>query len=193
MPGTDILTGAGAIAASVAVALLRLAWGRPVRAPGIMLLAWLLLAGGCVLGWAAAGAWGTTMVGLAATAIALSILAHAALTTPPGRTPAGDRRAHMLPAAGEPWRLGGRALTFLLTVPLALASALVVAVAARGIATLAGWGEADANVLALLLLPLGWMMLMVMPMMTTTRRMQGLLIAVPAAIGGLVILAGAGA
>jgi hypothetical protein len=193
MPGADILTGAGAIAASVAVALLRLAWGRPSRSPSLTLGAWLLLLGGCALGWAGAGAWGTTVAGLAATAVALVILTHAALTTPPGRTPATDRRAHAVPAAGEPWHLGGRVLTFLLTVPLALASALAVAVAARGIATLAGWREADANVLALLLLPLGWMILMVMLMMTSTRRMQGLLIAVPAAIGGLVILAGAGA
>jgi hypothetical protein len=184
---------AGAIAAMAAIGLLRHAWGLPKRSARHNLVAWLLLCGGTLAGAMAAGAWGIAVVGLAATAAAALLLAQAALTTRAGGRVAPERRVHMLPDQGEPRRIGGRLLTFLLTVPLALASALVLIVAVRGVASAAGASEADANVLALMLLPLSWMVLMTMLLMTGRRRIQALLLVIPAALGGVALLMGIGA
>src|SRR3546814_1274144 len=60
----------------------------------------------------------------------------------------------MLPVKGEPRRIGRRLLTFLVTVPLAMLTSLLAALAARSLAGLGGWAEADGNGLTLLLLPL---------------------------------------
>src|SRR3546814_11082993 len=78
----------------------------------------------------------------------------------------------MLPVKGEPRRIGRRLLTFLVTVPLAMLTSLLAALAARSLAGLGGWAEADGNGLTLLLLPLLWGILAFALLMMPRRRTQ---------------------
>src|SRR3546814_3913590 len=96
------------------------------------------------------------MASLFGMGMAALLLAQAAAASRPGKTRASDRKAHMLPVKGEPRRIGRRLLTFLVTVPLAMLTSLLAALAARSLAGLGGWAEADGNGLTLLLLPLLW-------------------------------------
>jgi hypothetical protein len=98
----------------------------------------------------------------------------------------------MLPAQGEPRRIGRRLLTFLVTVPLAMLVSLLVALAARALAALGGWAEADSNALTLLLLPLLWGILAFALLMMPRRRTQILWLLLPAAASlGLIWIGGA--
>lgn len=79
------------------------------------------------------------------------------------------------------------ATTLLLCVPVALAVALLLALAARVLANAAGWTEADSNVLALFLMPLCWSLLLFALLMTHDRRAQGGLLAALAIIPILIL------
>lgn len=187
MEATALLWG-GAAGAVAAISLLRLAWSRPRRSLPLNAAAWGLLALGLLGGAQAAGAWGLSIVSLAATGCAFLLLGHAALTAPAGKAKASARRAHALPDTGEPLYLGRRFATFLLSVPAALIASLLLALAGRGLAGMAGWREADSNVLALFLTPIVWSVLLVALLMKTERRGQAALLAVPAATGALLLL-----
>lgn len=178
----------GIAAAVVAVLLLRVAWSRPRRSLPLNGAAWGLLFAGLFAGADAHGAWGLSIVSLSAIGCALLLLGHAALTARAGKAKPSERRAHALPDRGEPLRLGRRFGTFLLGVPAALIVSLVVALAARALAGLVGWKEADGNVLALFLTPTIWVTLLFMLLMRTDRRGQAVLLTVPAMAGGLLLL-----
>jgi hypothetical protein len=133
---------------------------------------WLLMLGGAVCGWAAAGAWGTAAAALFPMAGALLLLAIAALTSEPTKLRASNRRAGLLPERGEPIRIAGRLLTFVLVGVLAAALGSGIAVALGALLLLMGMSEANAYALALQLMPLIWAALAFAVMMQPSRRGQ---------------------
>ena len=192
MSGASPLVWAGAAAAVLGVLLLRRGWGLPQRSAAMNGAAWALLLLGAALGIAGNGAWGAAMVSLFGMGMAALFLAQAAAASRPGKTRASDRKAHMLPAKGEPRRIGRRLLTFLVTVPLAMLVSLLAALAARSLARLGGWAEADGNGLTLLLLPLLWGILAFALLMMPRRRTQFAWLLLPAAASlGLIWIGGA--
>lgn len=180
----------GSVLAAAGVAVLRLAWGRPKRSVALNAAGWALLALGLVVGGMANGAWGVAIVSIVATACAFLALTHAGITSKRNGAKASVRRANLLDAAGEPLHLGRRLATFLLTVPLALGVALLVGLAARTLAGLGGWHEANGNVLTLFLMPVVWAVLLFLLLMTPGRRKQALYLLVPAVAGGIILAAG---
>lgn len=178
---------AGGLAGMAAVLGLRAAWSRKHRSAPANAMCWGLLLLALALGWGAARAWGMAVVSLAATGCAFLLLGHAALAAPAGKASASTRRVHMLPEKGESLRLWRRIATFILCVPVALAVALLLALAARALTDSAGWAEADSNVLALFLMPLCWALLLFALLMSQGRRGQARLLAA-LAIGPLFIL-----
>lgn len=181
----------GWLAAIAGVAVLRFSWARRKRSHGLNLGGWTLLLFAAVSGWAAAGAWGVSVEALAALAAAFVFLGWAGWTSPPGAAKASNRRAGMLPEGGAPLALGRRLVTFLVVGVLALFASMGLALGVRLLALLGGVGEADANVLALLLTPLAWSVLAFILLMTGDRRRQfamlalGSLAAVPAFLQGV--------
>lgn len=169
---------AGAI---VAIALLRLSWARPRRSTALNAAGWLVLALSLAAGWSLAGAWGVTTLLLWAMGAAFVALAVAAWTSPPARRQPSSRRAGMLPEAGEPLRLGRRMATFLIVVLAGMVSAVALGLATRWIALLIGASEANANVMALFCVPLGWTISAFLILMTDSRKRQFAIIAVPVA------------
>jgi hypothetical protein len=125
-----------------------------------------------VLGSMAAGAWGIAVASLVAMAAAAVLLGWAASTSPRGRAGASNRRAGMLPEAGEPLHLGRRALTFILVALAALAASIALAISMRAGALGIGWNEADANAAALMAAPLAWGALATVLLMQRSRRTQ---------------------
>lgn len=192
MSGTSPLVWAGAAAAVFGVLLLRRAWGLSRRSAALNGVAWALLLAASITGAAGRGAWGLAIVALFAMGMAAALLARAALGSPPGKTRASDRKAHMLPEHGEPLYLGRRVLTFLVTVPLAFAAALLIALAARAAAGLGGWAAADANVLTLLLVPVIWGLLAFLLLMVRRRTQWAMLVA-PATLSLALIWMGSAA
>lgn len=188
MPDSPLLLWSGAAAAMAAVLLLRLAWSRPRRSVPLNAAGWGLLLLGLLAGAREEGAWGLSVISLVAMGCAFALLAHAALTAPANRAKPSARRAHALPDRGEALRLGRRFGTFALAVPAALCSALLVTLAARSLAGLADWHQADANVLAFFLMPVIWSILLFMLLMKTDRREQVMLLVLPAVTGGLLLL-----
>lgn len=192
MNGASPLVWAGAAAAILGVLLLRRAWGLPRRSVALNGAAWALIVLGAALGIAGNGAWGAAIVSLFGMGMAALLLAQAAAASRPGKTRASDRKAHILPAEGEPRRIGRRLLTFLITVPLAMLVSLLVALAARALAGLGGWAEADSNGLALLMMPLLWGVLAFALLMMPRRRTQFMWLLFPAAASlGLIWIGGA--
>ncbi|WP_432770754.1 MAG: hypothetical protein HEQ22_08505 [Sphingopyxis sp.] len=186
-----LLTLAGTAAIVVAVLLLRRAWGLPRQSAARNGIAWALLLAGVALALAGDGAWGLAVAALGGMTAAALLLAHAGWTSPRGKARASERKAHMLPAPGEPRQIGRRLLTFLLTVPLAYATASLVALAARALATLAGWSDANGNAAALLLLPLVWGILAFWLLMLPHRRAQCAWLLLPAVASlGLIWIGG---
>ena len=176
------------LAATMAVLGLRAAWSRQHRSTTTNALCWGLTGLALAIGWGAGGAWGMAVVSLAGTACAFILLGQAAITAPTGKASASTRRAHMLPEKGERLHLWRRIATLILCVPVALAVALLLALAARQMASAAGWGEADSNVLALFLMPLFWSLLLFALLMTHDRRVQSGLLAALAIIPILILL-----
>lgn len=154
------------------IAALRWAWGLSRRSHAITVSGWLLVLLGCVLGWLADGAWGTAIVSLGAMTAALALLALAASTSKPGKVAASTRRTGMLPEAGEPARLGARALTFVLAGLVCAVVSIGIAVAADMLARAFGLGAADALALAFFAMPLAWTMLSYAVLMATQRSRQ---------------------
>ncbi|MCB2060171.1 MAG: hypothetical protein R3E09_13290 [Novosphingobium sp.] len=183
------LVWAGSACAVVGVMALRLAWGLPRRSVAANMAGWLLMLLGSVLAATGHGAWGLAVSTLALMAAAALCLLYAAAISPRGSAHATNRRVHLLPEEGEPLGLGRRLATLALTVPLAMAVSLILAVAARGLAARAGWHEADANVLGFLLMPLLWAVIAVWLLMARARRRQGLILLIPALAGGAALLA----
>lgn len=190
MIGPAPLVWLGAAAIIAAVLQLRRAWGlsrRSVLANG---MGWALMLLGSLLALAGDGAWGLAVASLFGMACAALLLAHAAWTSPRGKARASERKAHALPERGEPRQIGRRLLTFLLTTPLAFAASLLAALGARALFAMAGLSDADGNAIALLLLPLLWGILAFWLLMLPTRRAQSICLAVPAAVGLILIFAG---
>lgn len=181
---------AGAAAATGGILLLRTAWGGERRDAHANGRAWAVLALGVLLAAAGHGAWGVAMASLAAMAAATACLGRAAYTAAPGRGGASQRRAHMMPQGREPWHLGRRTLTFLFTVPLGLIAALLAGLALRAAAGMAGWHDADGNVLALMAVPVIWAILSTILLIEPSRARQSLWLAAPALAGGVAIISG---
>lgn len=169
-----------ALAATAGVATLRVAWAQPQRSRAINGLGWILLALAALSGGHEAGAWGVSIAALVGMGAAFVLLAVAGFASPRKEAPASNRRVGMLPEAGEPLALARRGLTFAITIGLATASALGIAIALRAIADLAGASEADANVVALFAMPLAWALLVYAVLMTARRRTQLLLLGLAA-------------
>lgn len=192
MSSASPLVWIGSAAGVAAILLLRRAWSLPRRSAAQNGAAWALLLVGVALGIAGNGAWGAAIVSLFAMGTAALILAHAAATARPGKAHASDRKAHILPEAGEPRRIGRRLATFAIVVPFAMTASLLVALGARALAALAGWADADSNALALLLMPLVWGVLAFLLLMLPGRRAQIAWLALPALAGlGLIWIGGA--
>lgn len=187
MTSTMFMLQAAAAGAVAAILLLRYAWSRPRRSVPLNGAAWVLLLAAVVLSAAAAGAWGVAITSLVATFAAALCLAQAALMAPAGKANASNRRANMLPQMGEPMHIGRRFVTFLITVPGAFLTVLIVSVASRGLTGPLGWHEADANVLSLFLVPVLWCILATLLLIWPGRRTQLLLLVIPAIVGGLVL------
>ncbi len=162
----------GTVGAIAAIALLRLSWSRPRRSTTLNALGWFLIAASLAAGWAGAGAWGMSVIALWAMGAAFVALAVAAWRSPPARRKASSDRAGMLPEAGESWHFGRRCATFLLVVLAGMIAAIALAIATRWAALLIGAVEADANVLALFVAPLGWTILTFLILMADSRRGQ---------------------
>tara|TARA_R110001606_G_scaffold202496_10_gene350605 strand:+ start:285 stop:863 length:579 start_codon:yes stop_codon:yes gene_type:complete len=169
----------GTSSAVAAILVLRFSWARSGRSLPLNSAGWLLLAISIALGWVYAGAWGVTIMSLWAMAAAFVVLAFAAWKSPPAKRKPSNRRAGMLPEAGEPLRLADRITTFLLVVLAGMVSSVALAITTRWLALLTGASEANANVLALFAAPLGWMVLAFLILMTDSRRCQLLILAVP--------------
>jgi len=177
----DMLFLAGSASAITAILVLRFSWARPGRSLLLNSVGWLLLAVSVAAGWACAGAWGVTVISLWAMATALVVLAFAAWKSPPAKRKPSNRRAGMLPEAGEPLRFARRLTTFLLVVLAGMVSSIALAITTRWIALLFGASEANANVLALFAAPLGWTILAFLILMTDSRKRQLVIIAIPVA------------
>lgn len=189
--GTGGSLFAGSALAIVAVAVLRFSWGQQGRSVVLNAAGWVFGATALIMGWAAAGAWGASMVPLWAMGAACAVLAWEALRTPAGRTKASSWRAGMMPESPAPLRLGRRVLTFALVVVAALASSVAFALGVRWLAAALGAGEADANVLALFAAPLVWTVLAFMLLMTASRKRQIAYLAVTACAAMPAFLVGA--
>lgn len=158
------------------VALLRLGWGRAARSIGINAAGWGLIALAAALAWAGGGMWGASVAALAGMGAAAVLLTVAAARAPKGKAAASNRRVRMLPDRGEPLRIGGRLLTFVLTAPLAMALAVGLGVALRGLTVVLGGSEANANALGLLLPPLAWGLIAYVVLIQERRRVQALVL-----------------
>jgi len=154
------------------IAVLRAAWAQATRLPVLTVAGWGLLAVSTLAGGALGGAWGVAAAWMAAMAVALVAMAHAAATAPrSARASAPTRKAGIAPP-GEPLHLGRRALTFLIAVPLALASSIAFAIGLRAALVLAGAGEANANAVGLFAVPLAWGILACVVLMRERRGAQ---------------------
>lgn len=171
----------GVIAALCGVAVLRWSWGRPKRSTLLNGSGWALLLAALIVGWADAGAWGASIISLWAMTAAFVALAWAIWCAPRARRAASNRRAGMLPESGEPARIGRRVGTFLVVTVLAMLASIALAVGVRWAMMLAGAGEANANVLALFVAPLGWTILAFLILMSGSRKRQFMLVALTAA------------
>jgi len=179
---------AGSAMTAAAVLLLRHAWGLRARSVPLLVGAWTLLVLGLIAAGEGHGAWGVSVACLSLMLCAFACLAVAGWTAPRDKARPSQRRAHMLPDAGEPSYIGRRLLTFLITVPLALVASLALALAMRVCVSGSGGGEANANVVTLFLTPLLWSILVVLLMLAKRRRTQWLMLGTPLLVGGLSIL-----
>jgi hypothetical protein len=173
------------------VTVLRLAWGREQRSHLQNAIGWALIAFALVAGWVAAGAWGATVASLFAIGTALAVLGHSAIVSRPVRAKASNRRAGMLPQAGEPLGLSRRFATFLVVVSGGFAAALAVALLGRWIAMTLGVHPANGNAIALFSMPIAWTVLMVVLMMEQRQRRRITLLAVSLAAAIPPFIAGA--
>jgi len=177
----------GCVLAAAGVAGLRLSWGRKGKSPRLNAGSWAALAAGCIAAGMASGAWGVALAALTATALACLLLTHAAFERP--RMPRRTAEPEIAAAASAPgdWHRG--VITFVLTGPLALAVAVVLALGIRAVALDWPVAEADANVMVLALVPLFWPLLAFAMMMAESRRPQIAMLVVPLIAASLPLLA----
>ena len=113
-----------------------------------------------------------TVAALCATLTAFAVLAAAGLRSPARKAKGSNRRVGLLPEKGEPRRIGRRVVTFLLTVVAGFAVSVGLGLALRGLGGVLGWGETNANVVALYSVPVVWSVLMFVLLMQKSRRAQ---------------------
>lgn len=154
------------------VGTLRYAWSLRRRSRATNGIGWGLLTLATIGAGAAEGAWGVAVAALWAMLAAFAILAVSGIRSPAGREKASSRRTGMLPEEGEPRRIGGRIVTFLLVIVAGFAVSVGLGLAVRGLGGLLGWSEANSNVLALYSVPLLWSVLVFVLMMQRSRRSQ---------------------
>jgi hypothetical protein len=187
----DFLLGAGCASAAAGSAILRRAWSLPRRSWAWNGTGWGLFALGAVLGWQAAGAWGTAVAALFGMGVALMLLAHAATTAPRTNTgKASNRRVGALPQAGEPWRIGRRIGTFMITIFAAVLVSVGLGLSARGLLAWVGGGEANANVASFFVMPLAWGLIIYALLMEERRARQFRLLAILAVPGVVATVVG---
>lgn len=189
---TPPLIWVGTLLAALSIVGLRLAWRLPRRSRIANAACWLLLAAGLVCGAVAAGAWGVAVASLGAMGAAMLCLAHALLIAPPDRPRPIPRRTADR-QGGSVREIARRTGTFLLVVPGALVAALAFCLGLSALFRLAGGSEANANALALFALPLVWMGLATLMLLTGRRGVQYAALAVPFTLGaaGLILAGGA--
>ena len=164
-----IVTTGGALGG---IAVLRAAWARNTRSPMLTVAGWGLLAVSTLAGGMLGGAWGVAAAWMVAMAAALVAIAHAGAKAPrSARASTPTRKAGIAPP-GEPLHLGRRMLTFVIAVPLALASSIAFAVGLRAALVLLGAGEANANAVGLFAVPLAWGILACVVLMRERRGAQ---------------------
>lgn len=166
-----------ALAAISGVAVLRYAWSQPERSLPLNLAGWGLLVVAALGGAQAGGAWGVAVASLFAMGAAAIALAVAASQSERKPSKASNRRVNLLPEQGEKPRIGGRVVTFLITVPLAFAASVAFVIGLRAAALSIGWSEADANATALFAVPIVWGILAYMLLMRERRMAQVTLLA----------------
>ena len=174
---SDTLLFAGSAIGIVGVGLLRLAWAQDRRSHTLNLAGWLLILSGALCGWGTAGAWGLAVTSLWPMGAAFVLLGIAGLRSPPGKTRASNRRVGLVPERGEPLRLAGRALTFVVVAFLAAVLGIGIAVAVAGLMRIVGSAEANAYSLALMMMPLTWAVLAYLLLMQPSRRGQAKVLA----------------
>lgn len=168
----DVLLVIAAAASVGGVAVLRLAWGQPRRSAMLNGLGWVLLLLSPILGWAAAGAWGSSMAALWGMGAAFVGLAGAALASRPSKALASNRRVGMLPEGREPLRITGRVLTFVLVTVLAAVLSFGAALAACLLGLSLGWSAANAYTAAFFVAPLAWTLIAYALLMQPARLGQ---------------------
>lgn len=185
----EALLASAAAASAAGVGLLRYAWSQPKRSVVLNSLGWAAMFLGCIMAGAHSGAWGisiTVMLGMAA---ALVLLAYAAVASPLSAGPkVSNRRVRMLPEGNEPLYLGRRFTTFLIVALAAPVVSTIIAVGSRGLAVRAGAGEANANVIALSVMPIAWTALSHALLMREERSAQIKLLVIWAALGSLGVI-----
>ncbi|MFC0203845.1 hypothetical protein [Novosphingobium soli] len=168
----DAVLALAALAGVGGVAVLRAAWSRPQRSFILVTLGWGLLLASLVLGAISGGAWGCAVASLWAMGAAFAALAWAAISSPPGKGQASNRRVGMLPGRGEPRRIGGRLLTFALVAVVSALLAIGAALAVGALARAAGWSAANANAMLLFTMPLAWSVIAYAVLVQATRKGQ---------------------
>ncbi|AKH42697.1 hypothetical protein FHS61_000467 [Altererythrobacter atlanticus] len=172
----DPLLWVASAAGIAGVGVLRMSWAGRKRSTTRNSAGWLLLLVGAIGGALAEGAWGVSIVSLFAMGTAALILAHSAITAPPGKAKPSDRRVRMLPEAGESLHIGARLLTFVLVAIVLLAISVGLGIAIRGFAYLAGMNEANSNVTGLFAVPIIWSILAVWLLMLERPRNRLILV-----------------
>jgi hypothetical protein len=151
-----MIEAAGSAGVALGVLALRAGWGAS-RAP--VAIGWLLIVLGLGALAARTGAWGLAFGATIAMLAAFLLLGREALATPARRaSPGGARSGETLPRP-RLTGLGRRTAVFLLVVPMGFAATQLLAFGAQAAARRAGWVEADATTLALLLQPTAWAVL----------------------------------
>lgn len=172
MTSGDVFLAMASAAGVAGVVTLRLAWARSRRSMPLNALGWALLLGSAIVGCIAAGAWGTSVAALWAMGAAFVLLAYAGFASVPAKATASNRRAGMLPEGGEPLRIGGRFLTFLLVGLVSALPSVGVALALAALGRLLGWSTANGLALAFFAVPLAWMLIAYAVLMQPARSGQ---------------------
>lgn len=168
-----------------AVVVLRISWTLPQRSLALNGLGWGMAAAGLAVLGSSDGAWGIAVGAIIAMLAAGLFLLEAAVKSPQRRR--GNREpAPFGPVeARDGLALGRRISVFLLAVPGAFMAAILVALAALGIARLVGWAEANALALSFWVFPLAWTGMVLALMFRDSLRSAAGFLAAIAGGGGL--------
>ncbi|MEH3106937.1 MAG: hypothetical protein PGN09_06505 [Sphingomonas fennica] len=144
----------GILIAAVGIGFVRYGWA---RRRAIAVGGWMLVGVAMPLLARDSGAWGISVGAAAASVAALALVAFAGVAAPAPARIAGTRRDPPRLARPPVWPgMGRRVLVFVATVPVAFLAAQGLAYGAHGAALRAGWVPADAIVLAMMLQPIAW-------------------------------------